>query len=104
GVADRIRQAPRSYLARQMPETIVRHAMLADPPLRRSECRVGVATTGEDGSWWIDVATIDRPGLLAAVTGALSRMELDVRRAVVATWDDAVAIESFLVAAADRPE
>jgi len=43
------------------------------------------------------VASRDRPGLLATVTGVLSDSGLSVQDAVVATWGDGGALESFRV-------
>ena len=48
---------------------------------------------------WVDVAARDRPGLLASVTGVLVEFGFDVREAIVATWPDGAALESFCVAA-----
>ncbi|HKY14658.1 MAG TPA: cation:proton antiporter [Microthrixaceae bacterium] len=100
---ERIRHAPRAYIARQQPDAIVRHAELTVPPVAAGRVRVKVHPA-DDGRWWVDVASRNRPGLMAAVTGALAEAELDVDRAVVATWDDDAAIESFLVDAAAEPK
>jgi [protein-PII] uridylyltransferase len=51
----------------------------------------------------VDVGTRDRPGLLASVTGALVECGLDVREAIVATWPDRAALESFRVTADEVP-
>ena len=55
--------------------------------------------------WWVDVVAHDRPGLLASVTGVLIDADLDIDQAVIATWPDGVALESFAVRAdiAPRP-
>ena len=100
-VVERIRQAPRAYIARQLAPVIVRHAILTEPPLSVG-ARVEV-TPADDGRWWVDVGARNRPGLMAAVTGALADAGLDVERAVVATWEDDAAIDSFLVVAASVP-
>lgn len=101
-VVERIRQAPRAYIARQHAPVIVRHAILTEPPLADG-ARVEV-TAAQDGRWWIDIGARNRPGLMAAVTGALAESGLNVERAVVATWDDDAAIESFLVVAPSAPD
>jgi [protein-PII] uridylyltransferase len=57
-----------------------------------------------DGGWWIDVAARDKPGLLAGVTGAITAEGLDAQEAIVATWPDGAALESFRVNAEERPD
>src|SRR5262249_19680213 len=69
GVADRVRSAPRAYLLANPPEVVVRQAALLDPPPRRGMLRVHTDAV-DDNSGRIEIATHDRPGLLAAVTGA----------------------------------
>jgi Kef-type K+ transport system membrane component KefB len=102
-VVERIRSAPRAYLARQTPEVIVRHAALIERPLGTTSVRIAVDAS-ENGKWWVDVGARNRPGLMARVTGVLETAGLDVERAVVATWDDDAAVESFLVTSATEPE
>ncbi len=101
-VVERIRHAPRSYIARQQASAIVRHAVLTEPPLRPNAVRVQVSPA-EENKWLVEVGAKDRPGLMAAVTGVLSRNGLDVDRAVVATWGDHAAIESFVVISTVQP-
>jgi Kef-type K+ transport system membrane component KefB len=93
-IADVVRAAPRSYVLRVAPSVIARHAALVRPPLREREVRV-LLLPGADGGWSLDVATRDRHGLLASVTGVLGRHGADVRAAVVATWDSGAALECF---------
>jgi predicted amino acid-binding ACT domain protein len=87
--AERVRRAPRGYVLRNDSEVIARHARLIDPMPNARQARVQVA--GD----WVDVVARDRPGLFAAVTGALAAAGLDVADALVATWDDGAALESF---------
>lgn len=98
----RIEDAPRSYVLREDSETIARHAQLLEPPATATQARVQVTET--HGGWWIDIAARDKPGLLAGVTGVLVELGHDVRRAVVATWPDGVALESFLVGSNEPPD
>jgi [protein-PII] uridylyltransferase len=64
-----------------------------------------VATPGrKPGEWHLDVATRDRPGLLAAFTGVLSAAGIDVAQAVLATWEDDAALEAFVVRSAAAPD
>lgn len=99
GVVERIRRAPRAELARQLAETIVRHAELTLAPFGRKTVRVDVSQL-EDGRWRIEVGARDRPGLLATITGELADLGLDVERATIATWEDGAAVESFVVSGA----
>lgn len=101
-VRERVRRAPRSYLARRGPGVLARQAALLVPPVSSRGARVQV-NPSSDGEWWVDVAAHDRPGLLAKVTGVLADEQLDVVEAVVATWPDRMALESFLVRAAEAP-
>ncbi len=100
---ERVGRAPLAYVLRQPSEAIARHARLVHPRPGRAEARVRTGPAG-DGRWWIDVAARDRPALLATVTGVLARAGLDVRDAVVATWDDSAALETFTVRAAGEPD
>jgi Kef-type K+ transport system membrane component KefB/predicted amino acid-binding ACT domain protein len=104
GAQARILDAPRAYVVRQGAEDIARHAELVSPPLRDKEARVHVAPADGDGSWLVEVGTQDRRGLLAAVTGVLAGHDLDVVDAVVATWPDGAALESFRVASTTMPD
>ena len=94
-VVERIEEAPRAYVLREDSQSIARHAQLLEPLPGGSEARVQMITV--DDGCWIDVAARDKPGLLASVTGVLSEFGLDVRDAIVATWTDGGAIESFHV-------
>jgi [protein-PII] uridylyltransferase len=51
----------------------------------------------EGHEWRVEVASRDRPGLLATVSGVLSDSGLSVQDAVVSTWADGGALESFRV-------
>ncbi len=93
--AARVASAPRSYVLRQPATAIARHAELLRRPVGVDEVRVRVTDVG--GSWSLDVATRDRRGLLAGVTGVLEDHRLSVSEAVVATWPDGVALEAFRV-------
>ncbi len=92
---DRIERAPRTYALRQTPDAIARQAALIDPLPGRG--RVRVRASHDQESWALDVVARDQPRLLAAVTGAIAAAGLDVDDAVVATWPDGAAIESFRV-------
>lgn len=101
-VRERIETAPRSHLLHQEPAALARHAALLQtmPP----PGTVRVAVTPDVGCCWVDVAARDRHGLLAATTGALSGLGLEISHATVATWPDEAALESFCVHADKVPE
>jgi Kef-type K+ transport system membrane component KefB len=95
-VAERIASAPRTYLLAQEATDVARQAALLEPlPPRGSAC-VAVAPI-EGNQWRVEVASRDRPGLLATVSGVLSEFELSVQEAVVATWDDGGALDAFRI-------
>lgn len=96
-VADRIRHAPRPYLLAEVPERIVAHARLLEPRPDRREVRVAVSPIG-NGNWTVDVGARDQVGVLAAVAEVFAEYELDVLSALVATWGDGAALETFTVA------
>jgi Kef-type K+ transport system membrane component KefB/predicted amino acid-binding ACT domain protein len=100
---ERVRQAPREYVASTGAPDLARQARLLVPPPGPGEVRVD-ADRSVDGRWMLDVVSRDRPGLLAAVAGVLAAAGHDVRSASVATWPDGVAAESFRLAAEPRPD
>ncbi len=96
GVAERIQHAPRGYLLMQEAPDIARQAALLEPLPARGQARVAVRQL-DDTEWGIDVVGRDRPGLLATIAGVLSDHGLDILDAVVATWGDGGAVDSFRV-------
>lgn len=96
----RIERAPRAYVLRQDSAAIARQVRLLDPLPAASEARVLITPLSDRAGGWIDVVARDRPGLLAVVTGVLSGFGLNVSQALVATWPDGAAMESFLVSGA----
>ena len=102
--AARIATAPAGYLLAHRSSDIARHAaLLAGLPLP-GEVRVVVTPGQAPGVWHLDVASRDRPGLLAAFTGVFVDSGIDVVQGVVATWDDGAALEAFVVNSADAPD
>jgi Na+:H+ antiporter len=99
----RIETAPTSFVLRQEPADLGRVAGLVEPLPALGEARVAVID-GPLGAWHVDVAARDRQGLLAIVSGTLAAAGYDVRRAVVGTWPDGGAVESFEVRGAWRPD
>jgi Kef-type K+ transport system membrane component KefB len=93
---DRAAHAPRAYLLSQEVPKIARGVNLLARLPDRGEARVAIYSFKSD-EWEIDVASRDRPGLLARVSGVLAEHGLDVLDATVATWGDGGALESFRV-------
>ena len=102
GVAERVSTAPDAFVLAQDGASLARRAGLLEPLPAAGTLRVDV--TPADEGWWVDVATRDRPGLLAGITGGLARADLDVAEASVATWGDGAALEAFRVLAATAPQ
>lgn len=103
-VAARVGTAPPGYVLAHNSSDIVRHCELLSPVPAVGEARV-VLTPGRVASeWHLDVASRDRPGLLAAFTGVLAASGIDVVQAVVATWDDGAALEAFVVRSPESPD
>ena len=99
---ERIESAPRAHLLREDPAVIARHAeLLRTLPAQGS---VRIAVTPDVGCCWVEVAARDRHGLLAATTGALSDLDLEISHAGVATWPDGAALEAFCVHSEEVPE
>src|SRR5439155_15661792 len=101
-VAERIARAPRTYLLAQEAADIARQAALLEPLPSPGRARVAASQLEEAGTasereWRGEVASRDRPGLLATGSGVLSDSGLSVQDAVVATWGDGGALDSFRV-------
>jgi Kef-type K+ transport system membrane component KefB len=92
--AERIAVGPRPWLLAHPPADLARQAALLEPLPRPGRVRVAVVPGGPAGQVRVEVASRDRPGLLAAVTSVLREVG-DVTDATVATWPDGGAIESF---------
>ena len=100
--ATRIASAPAGYVLAHDISDIARHCELLERRPGPGDVNVVVTPSGRRDRWRVDVASMDRPGLLAALTGGLADRRLDVVQAVVATWDDGVALDAFIVHC-DRP-
>lgn len=92
--AEMVRRAPRAYVLGHSAEALARHASLFDPALRRGEVRILVDELADDRGL-VEVASFDKPGLLAAVTALLAARGGEIVRASAATWPDGSALESF---------
>jgi len=100
---ERIEHAPRGYLLTQHAPDIARQAALLEPLPVRGRARVAVLPHAPN-EYRVEVASRDVPGLLATVTGVLAAQGQDVQDAVVATWPDGGALESFRVRAPRPPD
>ena len=96
----RVEEAPQSYLLRETSAAIARQIALFEPLPDPGEARVAITPIDDGSEFWIDVGARDRPGLLAAVTGVLATVGVNVSEALVATWPDGGALESFRIAGA----
>jgi [protein-PII] uridylyltransferase len=65
---------------------------------------VAVVALPEAGRYRVDVGCRDQAGLLATVAGVLAAAGMSVVEAVVATWPDGGALESFVVTASHPPD
>jgi UTP:GlnB (protein PII) uridylyltransferase len=101
---DRIATAPPGYARTQSRADLVRHAALLDPLPRTREVRVATTPGRIPGTWNLDVAARDQPGLLARFTGVLAAHGIDVVQAVIATWDDGAALQAFVVRSGEAPD
>ncbi|MBW8825548.1 MAG: hypothetical protein JF603_04240 [Acidobacteria bacterium] len=102
-VARRQEGAPAAYLDANDPCDIARHLALLDRVPRSGIVRVTVTPSDRSGSWWVEVVSSDRSGLLAAISGGLESHALDVLSASVATWPDGATLDIFHVSAEEEP-
>jgi [protein-PII] uridylyltransferase len=75
---------------------VVRQAALLDPAPRRGVLRVNTAAIDEHQGL-IEISTLDRPGLIAAVTGAFAARRIDIIDASTVAWPDGAVVESYTV-------
>lgn len=104
GAAARISAAPAGYMLAHDSIDIARHAALLSPLPTTGEVRVLVTPGPARDQWCVDVASHDRPGLLAAFSGVLLDSGVEVAQAVLATWDDGGALEAFVVISPGQPD
>lgn len=103
-VKARIAAAPAGYALVHTAGDIARHATLLDPLPASGDVRVVSTPAGEPGTWNLDIAAFDQPGLLAQFTGVLVHESIEIVRAVLATWDDGAALQALIVKAAAEPD
>ena len=78
--------APELWLRGESPDVIAGDVALCHPPLATREVRVWCAPALIAGALRVSVLAHDRPGLLAATTGALAHAGLSVIQAAAMTW------------------
>jgi UTP:GlnB (protein PII) uridylyltransferase len=78
--------APELWLRGESPDVIAGDVALCHPPLSTREVRVWCAPALIAGALRVSVLAHDRPGLLAATTGALTAAGLSVIQAAAMTW------------------
>ncbi|MDQ1404249.1 MAG: hypothetical protein QOG03_2565 [Actinomycetota bacterium] len=81
-------RAPELWLAGESPDVIAGDVALCHPALGISEVRVQVTAVPLAGVLRVSLLARDRPGLLAATTGALAADGLSVVQAAAMTWAD----------------
>src|SRR5438067_4148744 len=74
------------WLRGESPDVIAGDVALCHPPLSSGEVRVWCAPALIAGALRVSVLAYDRPGLLAATTGALAHAGLSVIQAAAMTW------------------
>jgi UTP:GlnB (protein PII) uridylyltransferase len=104
GPAARIATAPPGYLLAHDSSDIARHVHLLSPLPAPGQVRAVVTPGRVPGHWHLDIASRDQPGLLAAFTGVLNRLAVDIAQAVLATWDDGAALQAFVIRTTRPPE
>lgn len=97
-VRQHLDHAPRAYLLAHEPAVIARHIRLSTPRPIKNEVRLE-AEPKTSNAWTVHVVAVDRPGLLAAVTGAIASAGGQILEANISTWPDDLAVDVFTVAA-----
>jgi len=102
-VRSRLEHAPASYVLAHTPQQLLEHAQLVEPSPRNGQWRVAVQPGLKADEWHINIASRDRSGLLARLSGALSSLELNVINADIATWPDGAVLDIFTVRSMHQP-
>lgn len=102
-VRDHLASLPRRYAAAVDPRAVVRHTLLAVPPLGPTEVRTRVTPgrdrpeEGLDAYDQLDVVAMDSPGLFSKVAGVIALNGGSVVGASAFTRDDGAAVDTFTV-------
>lgn len=87
-VDDLLEQASAVWLMGEPAEVLAGDLVLCHPPLAPEEVRAAVKPTDAPGTWRLSVVAQDRPGLLAAVAGALASSGLSIVDAAASVWPE----------------
>jgi predicted amino acid-binding ACT domain protein len=87
-VDDLLEQASAVWLMGEPAEVLAADLVLCHPPLGENEVRAAVKATDRPGTWRLSVVAHDRPGLLAAVAGALASAGLSILDATASVWPE----------------
>lgn len=98
----RIESAPMAYVLARSATELARHATLAAQITTKNELVVTITDANEQ-TWLVEIAARDRVGLLADVVAVFAATNINVTHAVLAGWDDGVALQSFVVVAQTKP-
>jgi [protein-PII] uridylyltransferase len=101
---DRIVHAPTTYVLAQEPALLLEHAHLIEPAPHGRNVRVSVQPTGDAGTYVLNVACRNRPGLLSRLTGVLANEGISVMSASIATWPDNSVLDTFVVQSPAPPD
>ena len=88
---------PRGYLLTVLPERVIRHFRLVQPPPGSLDVRTLAEPGARPGIYGLTVVAHDRPGLLSRIAGALALSGLSILAAQVFTTDEGVAVDLFEV-------
>lgn len=89
--------APPAYLLWAQPADAPRDLRLVRPRPAPEEARVDVRPGPSPGTWLVMVGAVDRLGLLAGISGALSLAGLSIVSARAFTTEDGLALDAFVV-------
>ena len=103
-VAAFLDRLPRGYAIQAAPGTIARHFRLLEPRPGASEVRTELQPGPRAATHVVAVSAVDRPGLLAAIAGALTLAGLNILTAQAFTTEDGVALDLFTVEGAHDRE
>lgn len=87
-VDELLEQASPVWLMGEPAEVLAADLVLCHPPLGPEEVRAAVKPTDVPGTWRLSVVAHDRPGLLAAVAGALTSAGLSIAGASASVWPE----------------
>jgi predicted amino acid-binding ACT domain protein len=87
-VDDLLEQASAVWLMGEPAEVLAGDLVLCHPLLGAEEVRATVKPTDAPGTWRLSVVAHDRPGLLAAVAGALASAGLSIVDAAASVWPE----------------